>query len=225
MLGTNTVEFDASSSYGHGQEIKSYAWDFGDGKTAEGAKVSHTFADATYASYWVTLTVTDTAGAKDSVKQRVVIAPDYLPAQTVEGDLTDGYRYEGWSATWAKVRGDEAKKEFMEKTLVTEPAVNVGIEKFQFARKEKQPGLGRKAGLRRLSGYLKVPADGWYAFAVMYEQQLLINDLPVLSHDRYLKQTYVSPESRLPLVQPHWRHPGRLHAFFVDDPGRSARAS
>ena len=38
VLGTNTVEFDASSSYGHGQEIKSYAWDFGDGKTAEGAQ-------------------------------------------------------------------------------------------------------------------------------------------------------------------------------------------
>ena len=58
------LEFDATCSYGHGQDIASYKWDFGDGNSAEGVKVSPTYAEAPYAKYDVTLTVTDAAGAK-----------------------------------------------------------------------------------------------------------------------------------------------------------------
>ena len=58
------VTFDASaSSPGDGGAIVAYAWDLGDGTTASGETVTHTYlADG---EYTVTLTVTDEAGATD----------------------------------------------------------------------------------------------------------------------------------------------------------------
>lgn len=61
-----SCSFDASgSSAGHG--IASYQWQFGDGQTASGAVVSHSFAD--YGNYTVTLTVSDNQGQQDSEQQ------------------------------------------------------------------------------------------------------------------------------------------------------------
>ena len=51
------VSFDGSGSSDPDGDNLSYAWDFGDGGTASGAMVSHTYAVA--GSYLVTLTVTD----------------------------------------------------------------------------------------------------------------------------------------------------------------------
>lgn len=182
VLGTQTVEFDASSSYGHGQEIASYAWDFGDGNTGEGEKVSHTFADAPYGNYWVTLSVTDAAGGTSSTKHRIVVAPEMLPAvsDVAVADLQSGYRYKHWKDSIAKVKGDEAKVAKINEVVTTEPVMNIGIEKFQFERKEKVPGAGRAAGIRELSGYILAPKDGWYPMAVVGGQQLFIDGHEVL---------------------------------------------
>ncbi len=55
------LPFDASTSSDADGTIASYTWDFGDGSTASGASVAHTYASA--GSYLVRLTVTDDKGA------------------------------------------------------------------------------------------------------------------------------------------------------------------
>ncbi|RLG09647.1 MAG: hypothetical protein DRN64_03715, partial [Thaumarchaeota archaeon] len=63
-----TVYFDASKSFMVDGTIESYYWNFGDGKTAEGVKVNHTYTKSGY--YIVTLTVRGgnyAASYKDSV--------------------------------------------------------------------------------------------------------------------------------------------------------------
>ncbi len=59
--------------------ITQYSWDFGDGYSASGASVAHTFA--TPDVYTIALTVTDDDGAIDGTTQTVtVLAPNQLPA-------------------------------------------------------------------------------------------------------------------------------------------------
>lgn len=58
-----TITFDASRSTDE-SGIAAYEWDLGDGTTAAGANVTHTYA--TYGSYEVTLTVTDVHGNTDA---------------------------------------------------------------------------------------------------------------------------------------------------------------
>ena len=59
-----TVQFDASASYAPFGYPITLTWDFGDGITAEGMQVSHTFSTNSNApkSFDVTLTVTDSVG-------------------------------------------------------------------------------------------------------------------------------------------------------------------
>ncbi len=54
------ITFDGSSSYDPDGEIISYIWDFGDGSTAEGKIVTHTYKKV--GTYMVTLTVVDNGG-------------------------------------------------------------------------------------------------------------------------------------------------------------------
>lgn len=56
-----SVTFDGSDSTSPNGEIVRYEWSFGDGQTAEGARVSHTYAHQ--GRYLVTLRVADSAGA------------------------------------------------------------------------------------------------------------------------------------------------------------------
>jgi len=63
-LAGETVQFDATGSSDPDGSIVSYSWNFGDGGTASGAVVTHTFA--TNGTYSVTLTVTDNEGASDT---------------------------------------------------------------------------------------------------------------------------------------------------------------
>lgn len=58
-----TFRFDGSASYDPDGEIVSYKWDFGDGTTREGVKVSHQYLN--YGFHLVTLTVEDEWGAED----------------------------------------------------------------------------------------------------------------------------------------------------------------
>ncbi len=66
------VSFDGSASSDPDGSITSYAWNFGDGATAAGPSVSHTYASA--GTYLVTLTVTDNSGATTTVSRNVSVA-------------------------------------------------------------------------------------------------------------------------------------------------------
>lgn len=71
-----SVTLDASGSTGCSL---SYAWDLGDGNSASGTTVSHTYADG--GVYTITLTVTDEDGQVDSSSTQVQVSG---PAQCVE---------------------------------------------------------------------------------------------------------------------------------------------
>jgi len=65
------VCFDAAKSTDSDGKIVSYIWDFDDGTTASGARVSHIFKERD--DYKVVLTVTDSSGFKDSESQRIFV--------------------------------------------------------------------------------------------------------------------------------------------------------
>jgi PKD repeat protein len=76
-----TVAVDASASTDADGSVASYAWDFGDGTTASGAKATHAYAAA--GTYPVRLTVTDDAGATAIKTADVtVVAPRVNQAPT-----------------------------------------------------------------------------------------------------------------------------------------------
>jgi serine protease len=66
--------FDGSASTDPDGTIESHSWNFGDGNSASGEVVNHTFAND--GSYTVTLTVTDNDGDSDSTSQQVTVAVD-----------------------------------------------------------------------------------------------------------------------------------------------------
>ena len=77
-------DVDASSSADVDGTIAAYAWDFGDGATANGAIASHGFAAA--GSYPIALTVTDNGGLTSTITQTAIVTdpavPDQLAADT-----------------------------------------------------------------------------------------------------------------------------------------------
>jgi PKD repeat protein len=93
--------FDGSESFDHEGSIVQYSWDFGDGTTAEGITVTHTYE--TPGAYLVCLTVTDNASNKDTETAWVFIDTENHPAKTPwlfgrktgENDTT--YRYIFWA--------------------------------------------------------------------------------------------------------------------------------
>jgi PKD repeat protein len=66
-----SVTFDATGSYQTNGAIVSYEWDFGDGSSATGAVIAHAYTLT--GAYTVTLTVTDSEGARDSVSGRITV--------------------------------------------------------------------------------------------------------------------------------------------------------
>ncbi|MFC3959008.1 PKD domain-containing protein [Halovivax cerinus] len=83
---TEAIAFDGSGSIDN-HAIASYAWDLGDGSTAAGETVEHTY-DAPGA-YTVTLTVTDDAGTTDTATVTVTVEPGPATAVTVETQPSD----------------------------------------------------------------------------------------------------------------------------------------
>lgn len=71
------VEFDASNSSDADGSIASYGWDFGDGSSDSGAKVSHAYAET--GTYEVTLIVTDDAGDSVTATTEVTIGTGNQP--------------------------------------------------------------------------------------------------------------------------------------------------
>ncbi|MFO7956539.1 MAG: PKD domain-containing protein [Candidatus Brocadiia bacterium] len=83
------VSFDGSGSSDSDGNIASYTWDFGDGSTATGATVMHTYSDA--GSYSATLTVTDDDGASDSASVTVTAeAANEPPEASASATPTSG---------------------------------------------------------------------------------------------------------------------------------------
>ncbi|RQG93560.1 PKD domain-containing protein [Natrarchaeobius chitinivorans] len=87
------ITFDASDSDG---DLEDYAWEFGDGTTATGEVVTHSY-DAE-GEYTVELTVTDVDGEEDDTQSTVYVGDDevsdadgiYSPYQGTWYDVVDG---------------------------------------------------------------------------------------------------------------------------------------
>ncbi|TFW18234.1 PKD domain-containing protein [Massilia arenosa] len=100
-----TFRFDANQSTdAENNPVASYSWDFGDGSTASGSSLLHTFA--TEGKYKVTLKVTDAHGVSDTLTVMInaeyppppdVLPPlETIPASTSAKPWVMGY-YAGWS--------------------------------------------------------------------------------------------------------------------------------
>lgn len=88
--------FDGTGSSDTDGSISSYSWNFGDGSTATGSSVSHSYAaDGTYS---VQLTVTDNAGGTDSQTQSVTVS-DTVVVPPGDSVLANGVAETGLSAS------------------------------------------------------------------------------------------------------------------------------
>ncbi|WP_440989179.1 PKD domain-containing protein [Haloarchaeobius baliensis] len=95
---SDTVTFDAAGSADTDGSVVSYEWDFGDGTTATGQSVTHSYADD--GTYTVTLTVTDDDGATDTTTTTVTVS-NVAPSASftasvfdIDGDGTAEYVYD-----------------------------------------------------------------------------------------------------------------------------------
>lgn len=96
-----SCSFDGSGSSDSGGSISEYSWDFGDGATATGQVVNHSYAAG--GSYTVTLTVTDNEGATGEDSQSVTVSEPSTSGITL---TATGYKVKGrhqvdltWSGT------------------------------------------------------------------------------------------------------------------------------
>jgi len=89
------VVLNGSSSFDPDGSIVSYDWNFGDGSSASGATVSHTYT--TIGLYTATLTVTDNDGATDTDTAEVLISDKPATPTLHVGDITFTYRQAGSS--------------------------------------------------------------------------------------------------------------------------------
>ncbi|MFH1854180.1 MAG: PKD domain-containing protein [Candidatus Omnitrophota bacterium] len=82
----NEIIFDGTQSTDSPEDKLSYKWDFGDGKTMEGAKVAHKYAKG--GNYLVTLTVADDSGTMcDTGVDRLNVAVNTPPTSDAGGDI------------------------------------------------------------------------------------------------------------------------------------------
>ncbi|WP_197680538.1 PKD domain-containing protein [Microlunatus sagamiharensis] len=82
--------FDGSGSSDPDGTVASWAWDFGDGKTATGATAPHDYMDA--GTYTVKLTVTDNNGKSTSTSQPVLVTappPNQAPVAAFTSSCTE----------------------------------------------------------------------------------------------------------------------------------------
>ena len=83
------VEFDADATVEWDGQVTSYEWSFGDGATATGETVTHTFDSD--GEYTVSLTVTDDDGATASTSRTTTVTPSDTERFTDE--LADGSKF------------------------------------------------------------------------------------------------------------------------------------
>ena len=93
-----TISFDGSGSYDSDGFIVSYAWDFGDGATASGEGVSHSYDSS--GDYTVILTVTDDEGLINQDSALVIISEEIVgPTAVINIDISKRVRSSYWRAT------------------------------------------------------------------------------------------------------------------------------
>jgi PKD repeat protein len=78
------ISLDGGDSYDEDGRIVSYNWNFGDGSTASGRNVKHTFTQT--ADYTISLTVTDDFGAKSQPSTITVKVQESLPQPVQEAE-------------------------------------------------------------------------------------------------------------------------------------------
>lgn len=82
-----TITFDASSSTSVTGTISEYLWDFGDGDTATGEIVSHTFGEV--GTHQVTMVAADDTGASDEASVLIEVI-NSLPVASIAADPVSG---------------------------------------------------------------------------------------------------------------------------------------
>ncbi|WP_308166519.1 LamG-like jellyroll fold domain-containing protein [Actinomadura sp. NEAU-AAG7] len=92
--------FDGSGSADTDGTVAGYAWDFGDGKTGEGAKPSHTYATA--GTYTVKLRATDDQGASAEVSHPVTVTSATLAADAFGRTVTGGWGDADSGGAWTR---------------------------------------------------------------------------------------------------------------------------
>ncbi len=92
-----SVTFDASDSSDPNGKLVSYAWDFGDGQTASGERVTHIYTQG--GTYQVRLTVTDNDGEQANA-QRTISVTQTRPPQIL-AQPQDLQTYEGATVVFA----------------------------------------------------------------------------------------------------------------------------
>jgi|GEM_PF-1879136 len=81
-----SISFNGSGSLDPDGTIISYGWNFGDGNTASGATVCHTYTRS--GTYTATLTVTDDSGLKDTDTILITVeTPIYTLDEAIDSDL------------------------------------------------------------------------------------------------------------------------------------------
>jgi len=116
-----TVFFDASATSDPDGTITSYLWNFGDGLTATGLDVKHTFTKA--ATYTITLTATDNDGEKSSTNQTVTALQEDIKFNYEAGEIRIDH-------IWSRV---EFSSTFKNPVVITSP----------LSFKDSQPALAR----------------------------------------------------------------------------------
>ncbi len=84
----DTFTFDGTGSYDTDGTISSYAWNFGDGGSAQGSSVEHQYSSA--GTYTVTLEVTDDDGESSTDTCTVIISSNQAPVADAGSDKTAG---------------------------------------------------------------------------------------------------------------------------------------
>ena len=80
------IAFNGAGSTDSDGSIASYSWTFGDGGTASGAQVTHTFT--TVGMFYIELTVVDDRGGQDSIRRAVFVgSPPGTGANTIQGSV------------------------------------------------------------------------------------------------------------------------------------------
>lgn len=148
------VTFDASASALSTRKISAYEWSFGDGTTATGPIVRHSFPD-TGGTLWdgsgrfrVLLKVTDGNGNQDWSYQPVVVASSFSNPTHVTGGLP-GLKYRYFEGTWKQLPDFSQLKPVGEGVAT---AVN-------YSPRQRATDYAIT-----FDGYLNVPADGGYTF-------------------------------------------------------------
>ena len=99
------IIFNGSHSYDPDGIIIHYGWSFGDGETANGEKVTHTYADA--GIYQVILTVVDNLGVSDiDVTNASIVIPNRPPATPLIAGPVNGSKNTEYSYVFGSTDAD-----------------------------------------------------------------------------------------------------------------------